>query len=353
MNTTRVANFNRVSRRRLLQVGAAGLAGASLGVMPYASAAPVTIRYATGGGIGPNEMETIIYLDYLKQNVLKNYGKSYTLEMTFTRGTPEAATLLASGQADLGTLAFSTFATAIAKNAVSGGLSIISDNYQDGHAGNATNTFFVQKDSPIKSVADLKGKKVGINAYGSAVDLVLRVVLKKQGLDPKRDVQIVEVNFPNMASAIREKRVDCGVLVIPFLAVESRKGDLRALFAGGDAFGPSSVIFQVARTDFLKQNADAVRGFLADYVTGLNWYYDKSNRTKAIELVAAFTKSPKEVLDSYFATGSDYFRDPNGCVPAIAIQKPIDAMVEEKLVPQPVDASKYLALSYLPRPCST
>ena len=115
--------------------------------MPSAFAAPVTIRYATGGGIGPNEMETIIFLDYLKENVLKNYGKSYTLEMTFTRGTPEAATLLASGQADLGTLAFSTFATAIAKNAVAGGLSIISDNYQDGHAGNATNTFFVLQDS--------------------------------------------------------------------------------------------------------------------------------------------------------------------------------------------------------------
>jgi NitT/TauT family transport system substrate-binding protein len=59
------------------------------------------------------------------------------------------------------------------------------------------------------------------------------------------------------------------------------------------------------------------------------------------------------VLDSYFATGSDYYRDPNGCVPAVAIQKPINAMVEENLIPQPVDASKYLALSYLPRPCST
>ena len=246
-----------------------------------------------------------------------------------------------------------TFATAIAKNAVAGGLSIISDNYQDGHAGNATNTFFVLQDSPIKTVEDLKGKKIGVNAYGSAVDLALRVVLKKKGLDPKRDVQIVEINFPNMAAAIREKRVDCGVLVIPFLAVESRKGDLRTLFTGGDAFGPSSVIFQVARTEFLNQNADAVRGYLADYVAGLNWYYDKANRNKAIELVAAFTKSPKEVLDSYFATGSDYYRDPNGCVPVIAIQTPINAMVEENLIPQPVDVSKYLALSYLPRPCST
>jgi NitT/TauT family transport system substrate-binding protein len=125
------------------------------------------------------------------------------------------------------------------------------------------------------------------------------------------------------------------------------------LFTGGDAFGPSSVIFQVARTEFLNQNPDAVRGFLADYVAGLNWYYDKANRNKAIELVAAFTKSPKEVLDSYFATGSDYYRDPNGCVPVIAIQTPINAMVEENLIPQPVDVSKYLALSYLPRPCST
>src|SRR5215469_2792933 len=340
-----------LSRRRVLQVGAAG-AALSI-VSARASAAPVKIRYATGGGIGPNEMETIIFLDYMKENVLKDYGKSYELDMTFTRGTPEAATLLAASQADLGTLAFSTFATAIAKDAVPGGLTIISDNYQDGHPGNATNTFFVLNDSPIKAVADLRGKKVGINAYGSAVDLVLRVVLKKNGMDPKRDVQIVEVNFPNMAAAIREKRIDCGVLVIPFLAVESRKGDLRPLFTGGDAFGPSSVIFQVARTEFLKKNEDAVRGFLADYVTGLNWYYDKANRSKAIELVAGFTKSPKEVLDSYFATSSDYYRDQNGCVPAIAIQKPIDAMVEEKLIPAPVDAAKYLALSYLPRPCST
>jgi NitT/TauT family transport system substrate-binding protein len=340
-----------LSRRRVLQVGAAG-AALSI-VSARASAAPVKIRYATGGGIGPNEMETILFLDYMKENVLKDYGKSYELDMTFTRGTPEAATLLAAGQADLGTLAFSTFATAIAKDAVPGGLTIISDNYQDGHPGNATNTFFVLNDSPIKAVADLRGKKVGINAYGSAVDLVLRVVLKKDGMDPKRDVQIVEVNFPNMAAAIREKRIDCGVLVIPFLAVEAPKGDLRPLFTGGDAFGPSSVIFQVAATNFLKANKAAVRGFLADYVTGLNWYYDKTNRKKALELVSGLTKSPVDVLDGYFATGKDYYRDPNGCVPAIAIQKPIDAMVTEGLIPQKVDASKYLDLSLLPKPCAT
>src|SRR5262249_59730519 len=139
---------------------------------------------------------------------------------------------------------------------------------QDGHAGYATNTFFVLKDSPIAKVADLKGKKVAINAFGSAVDLVLRVALKKAGLDPRRDVQIVEVTFPNIAPAIREKRVDCGVLVIPFLPGESAKGDLRALFSGGDTFGPSSGVFQVATNRFIPHQPDALRAFLDAFVPG-------------------------------------------------------------------------------------
>src|SRR6202521_4888064 len=120
-----------LSRARVLGAGAAGAAGLALAPWTLAAdAAPVNIRYATGGGIGPNEMETIIFLDHLKQNVLKNYGKAYTLDMTFTRGTPEAASLLAAGQVDLATLSSAVFATVIAKDAIPGGLTIIADNYQ-------------------------------------------------------------------------------------------------------------------------------------------------------------------------------------------------------------------------------
>jgi sulfonate transport system substrate-binding protein len=352
MRGNQMASSSRFISRRAMIFGAAGAALSAPFVSRMALAASVpNIRYATGGGIGPNEMETIIYLDYVKQNVLKNYGKSYTLDMTFTRGTPEAAALLAAGQADVATLSGPAFATIIVKDAVPNGLTIISDNYQDGHPGNATNSFMVLKDSPIKTIADLNGKKIGINAFASAVDLALRVVLKKNGIDPRRDVEIVEIAFPNIASAIREKRIDCGVLVIPFLAVESPKGDLRPVFTGGDAFGPSSVIFQVTTNAFLKEHPDAVKAFLADYVDGLAWFYDPANREKAIQLVADFTKSSKDVLNSYFATGRDYYRDPNACVSAQTIQKPLDAMFEEKLIDRRIDASKYLNVSLLPKPC--
>ncbi len=85
---------------------------------------------------------------------------------------------------------------------------------------------------------------------------------------------------------------------------------------------------------------------------GLAWYNDPANRTKAIEIIADYLKSPKEVLESYFATSRDYFRDPGGCVPPSAIQKPIDAMAEEKLIDPRIEVSKYVDLSYLPKPCA-
>ncbi len=344
----------RTSRRRFLKYGTAAAAGATL-AFPFVGAvraqSPVKIRYATGGGIGPNEMETVIFLEWMQKNVLQRYGKDYVVDMTFTRGTPEAATLLAAGQADMATLSFSIFATTVLKDAVPGGMKIVADNYQDGHAGYAQNTFFVLDDSPIKTVADLRGKRVGINAYGSAVDLTLRVRLKKDNLDPRKDVQIVEIGFANMAAAIREKRIDCGVVILPFMNTELQKGGLRPVFTGGDAFGPYAVIFHVVTNNFLKANQTAVRAFLADYVRGLQWFYDPANRKRAVEITAEFTKTPGAVLDQYFMTARDYYRDRNGCVSAGAIQVPVDAMLKEGLIDKPVRIADYLDLSLLPGQC--
>jgi sulfonate transport system substrate-binding protein len=348
-----MTNIDRVSRRRVIAGSAAVLASSAI-FAPYirgASATATTIRYATGGGVGPNEMETVIFLDWMQKNVLKHYGKEYTIDMTYTRGTPEAATLLAAGQADMATLSFSVFALTVLKKVVTNGISIVSDNYQDGRPGYAQNTYFVRKDSPIESARDLKGKIIGINAFGSAVDLAMRVKLAKDGLDPKKDVQIVEVAFPNQAAAIREKRIDCGILILPFMNAEVAKGDLRPLFTGGDAFGQYAVIFQVVTNDFLKANAAAVKAFLADYVTGLHWFYAPANRAKAIELTAAFTKTPAAALDSYFMTDKDYYRDPNGCITASSIQTPIDAMHQLGLLASPVKVADHVNTSLLPAAC--
>ncbi len=164
-------------------------------------------------------------------------------------------------------------------------------------------------------------------------------------------MRIVEISFPSIGAAIREKRVDCGVLPLPFGATERAKGGLRAVFQGKDALPPYAVIFQTVTSDFRKTQPAAAKAWLADYVDGLHWLYDPANRKKAVELAATLSKSPPEVVESYFLTKNDYYRDPNACLGAEQVQPPLDAMVAEGLLSARIAAKPYVDMSFLPASC--
>ena len=95
-------------------------------------------------------------------------------------------------------------------------LRVISDEIQDGVAGHGTNEFMVLKDGPVKTVADLKGKVLATNAMGSAVDIAMRAMLRKSGLEANKDYTIVEAPFPAMRAMLAEKKADLISAVPPF-----------------------------------------------------------------------------------------------------------------------------------------
>lgn len=68
----------------------------------------------------------------------------------------------------------------------------------------------------IKTWADLKGKTIGVSTYGSLTDQLTRAVLLKHGLDPKKDVRIIQAG-PSMASyhALKSGRLDAAILSVP------------------------------------------------------------------------------------------------------------------------------------------
>ena len=65
----------------------------------------------------------------------------------------------------------------------------------------------VLKDSPIKTVEDLKGKIVAVNVIGTGVDIGLRTELKNHGLEFKKDYTTIEVPFPNMPAILIDRCV--------------------------------------------------------------------------------------------------------------------------------------------------
>ena len=85
----------------------------------------------------------------------------------------------------------------------------------------------VPKDSPIRQLADLKGKKIGVTAPGSSTNIVANYVLGKAGLKPS-DVSFVGVGAGNGAvAAMRAGQIDALSNLDPVITLLLRSGDLK------------------------------------------------------------------------------------------------------------------------------
>jgi len=89
----------------------------------------------------------------------------------------------------------------------------------------------VPADSPIKSVADLKGKKVGVNSMGSNGVMVTKAMAANAGLDPQKDINIVVIGEGSQAAAqLKNKQVDAySAFDTAYVLVENAGVPLREL----------------------------------------------------------------------------------------------------------------------------
>src|SRR5262252_3600023 len=195
---------------RSLKFIMAGVAALGLFAASSAGAEPVKIRLSW---IVPVANWGSLLLE--KKDLARHLGQTYILETTRFAGTPPLITALAAGELDIADFTFSTLPIAI-QNAGIDDLRVIADEFQDGNPGYYSNEFMVLKDGPINKVEDLKGKVVATNAAGSAVDVSMRAMLRKHGLEDKRDFTVVEAPFPTMKAQLTEKKVDLIPAVIPF-----------------------------------------------------------------------------------------------------------------------------------------
>ncbi len=81
----------------------------------------------------------------------------------------------------------------------------------------------------ISSPAQLKGKKLGVSRYGATSDFAVRLALKKWGLNPERDVNILQIGTSqDTVRAMQTKMLDAGVLSWHRVADRAQSGLSRA-----------------------------------------------------------------------------------------------------------------------------
>src|SRR5258707_8320649 len=251
------------------------------------AAEPLKVR--VGWAVVPGQLTAILFL---KPEILKHFGTSYTVETVKFRGSAPQITALAAGELDLAALAFSSVGLAI-QNAHMDDIRVVADLYQDGIEGYYTSEYMVLADGPIKTIEDLKGKVLASNGIGGAIDMAMRKILLDHGLKEKRDYRIVEVEFPNMIATLEEKKVDLAGLVTPFSIQAEKKGLSRTLFTIKDAMGETQTTLMAARKPFIDKNRAALVDFFEDLQRATRWCLDPRNHDVAVEIVAIIPKQPE------------------------------------------------------------
>ena len=321
----------------LLAMGAGlGVGGASLN----ARAEPLKIR---GAWVAPLANLASVWVQ--KKDLAVHFGQSYVFEPVRYAGTPPMITAIANNELEIGNLAFSTLPIAI-ENAGMDDIRVISDDFQDGVSGYVSNDFEVLADGPIKKVEDLKGKVMATNAAGAGVDIAMRAMLRKHGLEPNRDYTIIEAPFPGMKSMLIEKKVDLIPAVLPFMLDPELKKNARSLFDMKAAIGRSQFVMWSARKPFIDAHRAALVDFLEDSLRILHWYLDPKNHDAAAEIASQLTKQPPERFGWIFSK-NDYYRDPNLMPDLDALQKNVDMTHELGFAKASFDVKAHSDLSLI------
>jgi NitT/TauT family transport system substrate-binding protein len=303
------------------KIGLAGLAlfalGTGFGHPGFAFADPLQIR---GAWVAPLANLSSVWIQ--KKDLATHFGQSYVFEPARYAGTPPMITAIANNELEIGNLAFSTLPIAIV-NAGMDDIRVISDDFRDGVEGYASNDFEVLADGPIQKIEDLKGKVLATNVAGSGVDVAMRAMLRKHGLEANRDYTIIEVPFPAMKSVLIEKKADMITGVLPFKLDPELKGAARVLFNMRDAIGVSQFVMWSARKPFIDAHRAALVDFLEDSLRIERWYLDPKNHDDVVQIASQLTKQPPERF-GWLYTKTDYYRDPAMMPDLDALQKNVD-----------------------------
>jgi len=321
------------------KVGLAGIVLLLCGVGPT-QAAPLQIR---GAWVAPLANWTSVWIQ--KKDLATHFGQSYVFEATHYAGTPPMITAIANNELEIGDLAYSTLPIAIG-NAGMDDIRVIADEFQDGVPGYRDDDFEVLADGPIKTVEDLKGKVLATNAMGSAVDVAMRAMLHKHGLEANRDYTIIEAPFPAMRAMLAEKKVDMIPAVLPFSLDPELRKIARPLFTIHDAIGVAQFIVWTARKPFIDAHRAALVDLLEDTMRIEHWYLDPKNHDAVAEVASQLTKQPPERFGWLF-TKADYYRDPNMVPNLNALQNNVDTTKDLGFVNASFDVATHSDLSLI------
>ncbi len=323
--------------KHILRFAVAAVAAVALSAAATAEPMKLRIQWPSLPG------NTTALMPHAPAGVMKHYGKSYVVEPIFMAGSTLAMQGLAASELEVAT--FTPSALALAVNQANMDVRAFAQMLTTGYPGYAAPGFWARKDE-IKTLDDIKGKIVAVNAHGSAIDAGQKLYLKRHGLIDGKDYQTVEVRIPAMLAALQSKRVAVAFLLRPFDLRAAKDPNLKPIFTMTDGLGASETGIWVAKTDWIAKNRAVLVDLVEDNIRLRRWLHDPKSRPEAMAMVAKVMKQPVKNIEGWAFTKRDTsYQEPSAKMDVKRIQRNVDDLIEAGVLKKTIPADKYVDMS--------
>ena len=155
----------------------------------------------------------------------------------------------------------------------------------------------IAANASIKTLADIKGKKIAIWSVPNDASLAFDKTMKAKGLTAGTDYTYVRVPVQNICDTVKRNQADIGLLFEPYASYCLLNGAHRIAPVGSASFDPPKLVASsvvIVNADFLKKNPEAVKNALAALNDSVVWA--KSHKKEAVASLAKYSGQPADAV---------------------------------------------------------
>lgn len=154
-------------------------------------------------------------------------------------------------------------------------------------------SFVTMPNSPVKSIKDIKGKRLGFTNPGSTTQALILLLLEKEGLKPSDVTMTATGGFGPGLTALENGGIDVMALTDPLTSKNADK--YRVIGWGKDLFPPMNNVVGIATTKAMKEQGDTLRAIIRARRRGAEFI--NTHPTEAAQIIATVYKMEPAVIE--------------------------------------------------------
>ena len=159
-----------------------------------------------------------------------------------------------------------------------------------GAVGNRLDYIFVTLPS-IRKAEDLKGKRVAVSQIGASTDFIARVAARRLGLNPDKDIVIVDAGGQGERwAALTGGHVQATVVQPPFTLL-ARKAGYPVLIDFSKEDFEYTIAGPLTTRSFIRSDRETVMNFMRGLADGMDFYRDEKNKDRVIKFLGEYYRS--------------------------------------------------------------